>query len=620
MKKTYLVLLILISSIQFIHAQNQNTGIQGTIIGNDKKVISDASILIDNQKYRVKSDGTFLIDNLSEGEHDLKIYAENYKTLSEKITVVQGEIKEINFDISKSVEIEEIIVYGNKAVSGLDVITRLPLNPRMMPQNISVITSDVISKQGALTITDAVRNIPNVTLFGTYGGVRESMSIRGYRGTPVLKNGIQIDSDFRTAALLSDMQGVGNIQVLRGSVALTEGIGNGLGSPGGVINVITKKPTFVNAGKVAIEGGSWGFFRPTLDYQTVLDKNQTAAVRINAAFQRADSYKPRVNNNRIYVNPSFEWKPDDKTTVSLEMDYMNDNTTPDRGTVNLAPNVDGQMVNGLYDTSKKFLGWSTDNNNTKTTTYSAKIVRKLTDKLSLRALYAGATNDIDSYGVSVSQKTASALNLITRALTHSASEDINKIVQIDLVGKDLYTGKIKHTFQTGFDFKLSDKTTISYGSKNVDVINILNDIPNVLPSGISNSSVDAESGRTVAKSEIYGLMAQDVVEFNKYIRANVGLRYSLASRRTNPGAKNEAWDPFIGLMVSPIENVSVFGNFTTTTDLRAAANQTKDGSPLGASVTDQFEVGVKSDWFDKKIAFNAVYYHIKKCRYFLSSI
>jgi iron complex outermembrane receptor protein len=51
-------------------------------------------------------------------------------------------------------------------------------------------------------------------------------------GVPVLKNGVQMDSDFRTAGLMTDMQGVESIQVIKGSAAVSQGIGNGLGSAG----------------------------------------------------------------------------------------------------------------------------------------------------------------------------------------------------------------------------------------------------------------------------------------------------------------------------------------------------------------------------------------------------
>lgn len=61
------------------------------------------------------------------------------------------------------------------------------------------------------------------------------MSSRGFRGIPILKNGVRVHSDFRGTGILTDMQGVDNIQVLKGSAAITQGVATDLGSPGGVL-------------------------------------------------------------------------------------------------------------------------------------------------------------------------------------------------------------------------------------------------------------------------------------------------------------------------------------------------------------------------------------------------
>ena len=86
-----------------------------------------------------------------------------------------------NDTIKKNSQLEEIEVFGerNKKPKGLETITRLPLKPSDQIQSISIISHKVIEAQGALTITDAIRNVPGVTLFGSYGGVKESMSTRG---------------------------------------------------------------------------------------------------------------------------------------------------------------------------------------------------------------------------------------------------------------------------------------------------------------------------------------------------------------------------------------------------------------------------------------------------------
>ena len=47
-----------------------------------------------------------------------------------------------------------------------------------------------------------------------------------------------------------------------------------------------------------------------------------------------NSFRSHVQGERIYVNPSITFRPDKMTNITVEMDYMNDRRTPDRGTVN----------------------------------------------------------------------------------------------------------------------------------------------------------------------------------------------------------------------------------------------------------------------------------------------
>ncbi|WP_426475723.1 TonB-dependent siderophore receptor [Chryseobacterium balustinum] len=516
-----------------------------------------------------------------------------------------------NDTIRKETTIEEVELFGekNKQPEGLEVITRLPLKPRDQIQSISVVSHKVIEDLGGLTVTDVAKNIPGVTQFGSYGGTRESMSIRGYRGVPVLKNGVMMDSDFRTGGMLTDMQGVESIQVIKGSAAVTQGIGDGLGSAGGVINVVTKIPKFINETNVGFRYGSWDFYRPTVDFQRVLDNKGKIAVRLNAAYQDNNSFRRFVNTDRIYVNPSVAFRPDDKTEIVAEMDYMKNNTTPDRGTVNLAKG-DTEAIYQMP--GRKFLGFATDNAETTTFNFSTTATRRLTDKLKVRAAFMNSSYNTNIVGASLAPIDRNNPNEFRdRSLAKSEREDLNKVFQVDFIGTDVMTGFMKHTFQVGFDWKESVVTTTSYDSKIIDRINVLNDINNILPSNIDagNFTLIKKNPIVNALTPTVGLMAQDVVTFNKYLKAHLGVRYSRLNGSDKD--KNYAWNPSFGLMISPIENMNVFGSYTTTTGLRSANNVLATGGTVGASTTKQWEAGIKSDWLNEKLRFNLTFFDIK---------
>ncbi|HIC8644390.1 ferrichrome-iron receptor [Elizabethkingia meningoseptica] len=521
---------------------------------------------------------------------------------------------------SRHKEIEQVELFGerNKKPEGLEVITRLPLKTRDQIQSISVISYKAIETLGGLSLIDVAKNVPGVTLFSSYGGGSESMSIRGYRGVPVLKNGVLLDSDFRTAGMITDMQGVESIQVIKGSAAVTQGIGDGLGAAGGVINVVTKRPQFVDRTNVGFRYGSWDFYRPTVDFQRVLDSEGKVAIRFNGAYQNNNSFRSHVKGERIYVNPSVSFRPDKMTDITVEMDYMNDRRTPDRGTVNLA---DG-TIEALYKMPKgKFLGFSQDLAKRETYNFMTTVDRKINDKFKVRAAFMNSVSNTDTQAMSIAPN-GKNWNERKRSYGKSMSEDVNKVFQFDFIGQDVQTGFIKHTFQVGFDWKETTVTSTAFkvyknandmandkvvntSDNPIDIINVLGDIPNNLPYNL----IFSRQGTGVVKTPTMGVMAQDVMAFGKYIKAHLGIRYS----RLNGSVKDDVstWNPTFGLIVSPLENVNVFGSYTTTTSLRSANNLLQDGGKVGPSKTAQWEAGIKSDWFNEKLRFNVTVFDIK---------
>lgn len=611
MKKIITLFLFLIIGITIVSAQV----IKGRVLDENGDPIASATVAIKELQKGVSTDesGKFRFTNLPKRELTLLVSFVGYNNNEKKVDLKNNEEVHIQFDMISNANLSEIEVFGEryKQPEKLDAITRMPLRPSEQIQSISVISDKVIAEQGALTITDAVRNVPGVTLFGSYGGVKESMSLRGFRGIPVLKNGVRTDSQFQTASIQTDMMGVESIQVIKGSAAITQGVITDLGNAGGVINVVTKTPKFVNGGEVGVRVGSWGQVRPTFDVQTVLDSKNTIAFRLNGAYERDDNYRAIVSSNKVYINPSLEWRPDDKTTVTLELDYMNENRTPVTSTVNLA----GADKEALYDMPySKFLGFSEDNTNSKTLSYAARITRQLADKISLRAAYFNSSYNVDntSTGLSAVKSRPTDYNIKQRTISRNLRDDKNSTFQLDFVGKDVYTGSIKHTFQVGFDYRIADATTTNLGSMLVDTIDVLaNKIPNSVPSKLA---LKGAGDPVQAKYTTYGIMAQEVMTINEYLKVILGLRYSSIStiNATAGTTTGDAWNPMLGLMVTPIKNVNIFGSYTTSTSLRSAAQILTDSvTQAGPSTTKQWEVGFKSDWLDNRLRFNFTYFNIK---------
>src|SRR5690625_691520 len=314
--------LALIFFFNLIFAQQQ-ASITGNIFDDNNQTIPFASIYIEalNKGTAADENGFYKLENIPSGTWTLKASAVGYQVAARTVEITADESQVINFTLIFNNQLEQVEVFGNRNDSPdkIESITRLPLKPYEQIQSISVISGRLIEDQGALTIAEATKNVPGVYTFSTYGNKRESMSSRGFRGIPILKNGVRIHSDFRGVGVLTDMQGVDNIQILKGTASITQGVATDIGSPGGIINIVTKTPKYNFGGNVSLRSGSYGQFRPTFDLFGSVNRQKTLAFRINGALERSDSYRSKIGKESFYFNPSLSWKIDNKTTVIAEM-------------------------------------------------------------------------------------------------------------------------------------------------------------------------------------------------------------------------------------------------------------------------------------------------------------
>ncbi|MDD4776661.1 MAG: TonB-dependent receptor [Fermentimonas sp.] len=616
-KKLFLLTLSLFFCTITIFSQSnaQRSSIfSGKVTGSEDEALIGATVYFEELGVGDDTDlsGYFTVEDVPLGKHTVVVSYVGY----EKVT---KEMNFYNYDVEQDFHLEpdervllEVEVFGARKVrpEKMDALTRIPLRLDEQVQSISVISQKMLNDQGVLTLNDAVRNVPGLTTFATFGNTSESLTSRGYRGIPVVKNGVRVHSDFRGSGFLTDMQGVETIQVLRGSAAIAQGLGNDLGSAGGVVNIATKTPKFINSGNIGFRTGSWGQIRPTFDIQFVTDKLQRTAFRINGAYEQGDSYRSHVSKDRLYINPSFAWHPDEKTRVTVEMDYMHDSRTPDQGTVNLSADSVYNVFNMPDD---RFMGFKNDRQVTNTLTYMVQLNRELNNLLNLRISYAGADMDQRKVGAHVSPLRNAAqtglYNLRSRVYSGSNRDDKNGVLQVDLVGKDIYTGRVRHTFNLGLDYRWTDVSTNSTNSVVTDTIDVLQSINNETP---VVALVDGEP--VAAREYAYGMLLQEVMTFNRFLKLSLGLRYSQISGISNNNISTtggSVWDPLLGIIITPFEEINLFASYTTTTSLRGAANLLEDQvTPVGPSKEKQFEVGFKTEWFNNRLRFNATWFNI----------
>ena len=195
-------------------------------------------------------------------------------------------------------------------------------------QTLQVIKKELFEQQGALTLTEALRNTPGVGAFflGENGNTTtgDAIFMRGFDTS----SSIFVDGVRDIGSISRDVFNLEQIEVLKGPA----GTDNGRGSPTGSVNLVSKKASMTNAMSTAITGGSGSQKRVTADVNQVLDEERGIAVRLNVLAQDAGSAsRDVVENKRWAIAPSIGFGLNGATRVHLDYLHVDQNNIPDGG-------------------------------------------------------------------------------------------------------------------------------------------------------------------------------------------------------------------------------------------------------------------------------------------------
>ncbi|WP_419951355.1 TonB-dependent siderophore receptor [Methylobacterium sp.] len=192
------------------------------------------------------------------------------------------------------------------------------------PQSISVVGADQIKAQGSQTLSEAVRYTPGIyaNQFGPDTRL-DWFLIRGFSATEsgLFRDGLQL---FQTgfANFRIDPFGAERIELLRGPAATLFG-----GSPvGGLINIVSKRPTFTPLRYLELGGGSFSQRYAAFDLGGPVDESGHWFYRLTGRFQNGDAQVNFAPEDRYYIAPSFTYKPDGATTFTVLTSFQRDET------------------------------------------------------------------------------------------------------------------------------------------------------------------------------------------------------------------------------------------------------------------------------------------------------
>ncbi|MCJ2109999.1 TonB-dependent siderophore receptor [Methylobacterium sp. E-025] len=214
------------------------------------------------------------------------------------------------------------------------------------PQSITVIGREQIDAQKAQTLTQATQYVPGL-YSGTFGADSriDYFTLRGFVASDygLYRDGLQL-LNFGFGYFKVDTFGLERIEILRGPAAVLFGAG----TPGGLINQVTKRPTLDPFGYVEVGGGSFGQVYGAFDIGGPADDSGHWFYRLTGIGHTGGTQVDGAPDDRVYIAPAFTYKPDGATKITFLSSYQHDNTAvtsnflPYSGTVR--PNLGGLRI------------------------------------------------------------------------------------------------------------------------------------------------------------------------------------------------------------------------------------------------------------------------------------
>jgi len=502
-----------------------------------------------------------------------------------------------------------------------------------VPQSISVVTAEEMALHQPKSVKEALSYTPGVAV-GTRGASNtyDYLIIRGFAADGQSQNnylnGLKMQGNFYNDAVI-DPYMLERAEVMRGPVSVLYGKSN----PGGLLNMVSKRPTTEPLKEVQFKMGTDSLFQTGFDFSDALDDDGVYSYRLTGLARSANAQQQGAEEQRYAIAPSFTWRPDDKTNFTFLSYFQNEPETgyygwlPKEGTVSKLPNgsrlptdFNEGADNNTYSRNEKMVGYSFDHEFNDTFTVRQNL-RYAQNKVSQKSVYGYGMCSDPLYTKDPANSPCASIpqsdwdHTLTRQYVDDNEKLQNFSVDTQLQSK-FATGSLDHTLLTGVD----------YMRMRNDINSWFGYAGSVAPSDIYNldrSDFDFGSHpgpgapyRVLNKQEQTGLYAQDQMQWDKVL-VTLGGRYDWA--------KQDSLNRVSGVLdsrddrqftwrggVNYLFDNGVTPYFSYSESFEPTSQVGESGNIFAPSKGKQYEAGVKYVPSDRPIVLTGAVYQLTK--------
>ena len=502
----------------------------------------------------------------------------------------------------------EIVVTGEREqyfVPNASSATRTDTPILDTPQSIQVIPQQILEDQQIIRVDDALRNVSGVVGRLNAFGASTNLTIRGFTtdnftAGAILRDGFRQNDNLGT----QETANVERIEVIKGPSSVLYGQND----PGGIINLVTKRPLSDPFYELKFQAGSFGLIRPSIDITGPLTEDRSLRYRLNVAYQHEDGFRDfTTDTERFFIAPVLSWDISERTNFTIVMEYNDEENPFDLGIP--------AFGDGIADVPRdRIVGEPDDFLNNRSLTLGYDLKHQFNNSWVLNHGFRYVTQDYSVLTVLPFEFDETTGDL-TRFFADREYHSDDYTIQTNVVGK-FKTGFVQHTLLVGADlnFNRFDERFTRVDFETPAVLNIFNPVYGTVPRPDFNSLVPSAPFDT--EYDRIGVFLQDQISLGDSFILVGSLRYDnidfrIAEAYDPNGTKSDqAWSPRIGLIYKPVQTVSLYANYSQS--FKPNSGRDVNGNPLEPEKARGFEVGAKAEFLNGELFVTLAYFDITK--------
>ncbi|WGK57956.1 ferrichrome porin FhuA [Pantoea sp. SS70] len=498
-------------------------------------------------------------------------------------------------------------IAAKRSATGTKTDTPIEKNP----QSISVVTQEEMAMKNVTSVKGAFNYTPGV-LTGNRGSsnVIDALSIRGFSETNTNQylDGLKLQGD-NYSEFAIDPYFLERAELLRGPVSVLYGKSN----PGGVVSLVSKRPTQETLREVQFQMGTNNQFSTGFDFGGSLDDDGVYSYRLTGLARSADAQQDMNKEKRYTIAPSFSWRPNENTRFDLLTYFQNEPETgyygwlprqgtvvgitrPDGSSYKLPTNFDEGEDSNKISRNTRMVGYNFEHsfNDTWTVRQNLRYADLRTD---YRSIYGNGFN--------------AATQQITRGSAVS-DEKLNQFAVDNQAQAKFTTSQIDHTLLLGVDFQRT-RNDIDAQFGTASPLNAFN--PQY---GDDSVTPFPNPYQHLNKQRQTGLYAQDQMEWNRWV-LTLGGRYDYAMNSVydrvanSVDRQNDQAFTWRGGLNYVFDN-GIAPYFSYSEAFIPNSGSTYDGQAFDPSRAKQYEAGVKYVPKDRPVVLTAAVYQLTKTK------